>query len=60
MYVAMCVKELNGKKEVNIVDSMCMYYEVIFVSFSRSMEDRVSTVVKVLRYKSEVRWFDPR
>jgi hypothetical protein len=25
-----------------------------------TMGDRVSTVVKVLRYKSEGRWFDPR
>jgi len=32
------VKELNDKKEGNIVDSM--YYKVIFVSFSRSIAKR--------------------
>ena len=38
MYVAMCVKELNDKKEGNIMDSM--YYEVIFLSFSRFITKR--------------------
>jgi hypothetical protein len=28
--------------------------------FTNSLGDRGSTVVKVLRYKSEGRWFDPR
>ena len=38
MYVAMCVKELNDKKEGNIMDSM--NYEVIFLSFSRFITKR--------------------
>jgi hypothetical protein len=34
----------------------CKYYLV----FNSLVGDRVSTVVKQLRYKSEGRWFDPR
>ena len=31
-----------------------------FLSTSKKKGERSSTVVKVLRYKSEGRWFDPR
>jgi hypothetical protein len=33
---------------------------ILINNFTRAHGDRGSTVVKVLRYKSEGRWFDPR
>jgi len=32
---------------------------LIFIKFFIKKGDRIGTVVKVLRYKSEGRWFDP-
>jgi hypothetical protein len=33
---------------------------IYFILYNITSEDSGSTVVKVLRYKSEGRWFDPR
>jgi hypothetical protein len=41
-------------------DAQFLFLYVYFNSLHVSSGDRGSTVVKVLRYKSEGRWFDPR
>jgi len=42
---------------IRMVSEMCLWY--IFVATVKTMGDHGSTVVKVLCYKSEGRWFDP-
>ena len=37
-----------------------MYSQILIKRYLRERGDRGGTVVKVLRYKSEARWFDPR